>query len=367
MAFLKVETPEREIHGSSIRMSDLEPFVPWRMVILIGSKCDHGAFFGAFDRIAFSGYNTIIGKSRPQTDFSTHEGRPDMADEGTEPLDSCREDSKSSQAFCGSGQSGAAEKAAAASADLSGPPAANRHRLPSERSAITHHFMIAGHEGYLTVGLYRDNRSSFVTRHDVTAQKDAPPMLGPAQPLTLTFVESLVRSLGGSAMAEVLPESVLAKGDRMIAWWTPARRQQMFYENSEGKAVDLDGRLFPQPPLLWKVAYGELSIRALVEDRRPKGPTTLAVAPFWNLSDDGQVCTGTMRRPDSVSVAAIPAWEQGFYESAFTHANVGRLTRHEGGFKGLWSSLAGKRTGFPLDTLITLPQTLAQFVRGERF
>jgi ribonucleoside-diphosphate reductase alpha chain len=39
-------------------------------------------------------------------------------------------------------------------ADLSGPPAANRHRLQDERSAITHHFSIAGHEGYLTVGLY---------------------------------------------------------------------------------------------------------------------------------------------------------------------------------------------------------------------
>ncbi len=38
--------------------------------------------------------------------------------------------------------------------DLSGPPAANRHRLPDDRAGITHHFSIAGHEGYLTVGLY---------------------------------------------------------------------------------------------------------------------------------------------------------------------------------------------------------------------
>src|ERR1700692_1254169 len=38
--------------------------------------------------------------------------------------------------------------------DLSGPPAANRHRLPDERVGRTHHFSIAGHEGYLTVGLY---------------------------------------------------------------------------------------------------------------------------------------------------------------------------------------------------------------------
>jgi hypothetical protein len=73
-----------------------------------------------------------------------------------------------------------------------------------------------------------------------------------------------------------------------------------------------------------------------------------------------------MRRPESASVAAIRAWERGFYESAFTHANVGRLTRHVGGFEGLWTGLAGKRLRFPLETLIVLPQTLTQFVRGER-
>jgi len=32
----------------------------------------------------------------------------------------------------------------------------SRRRLPDERRAITHHFPIAGHEGYLTVGVYDD-------------------------------------------------------------------------------------------------------------------------------------------------------------------------------------------------------------------
>ncbi|MCL5034684.1 MAG: vitamin B12-dependent ribonucleotide reductase [Bacteroidetes bacterium] len=31
-----------------------------------------------------------------------------------------------------------------------------RHRLPDERSAVTHKFSIGGHEGYITVGLYED-------------------------------------------------------------------------------------------------------------------------------------------------------------------------------------------------------------------
>ncbi len=36
-------------------------------------------------------------------------------------------------------------------------PRAKRRRLPDERQAITHKFSVAGHEGYITVGLYEDN------------------------------------------------------------------------------------------------------------------------------------------------------------------------------------------------------------------
>ena len=214
--------------------------------------------------------------------------------------------------------------------------------------------------------VYYGNQTTFITKHEVLNQKNTAPTLGPAQPLTVAFVESLVRALGGGVAAEVLPDNILAKGDRMIAWWTPAQRRQMFYQHSEGKAADLNGRIFPQPPLVWRVADGQLKIRALAQNKRPVATTKLAVAPYWNLSDCGSVCTGSMRRPDSASVATISDWERGFYESAFTHANVGRLTRHEGGFEGLWSSLTGKRRLFPLETLLLLPETLAQFVREER-
>jgi PRTRC genetic system protein B len=216
--------------------------------------------------------------------------------------------------------------------------------------------------------VYAENRNStFITRHAVSLRTDGPPTLGPAQPLTVAFVESLVRSLGGETNAEVLPENVLARTERMLCWWSPTQLRQMFYENSEGKAAALNGRVFPQPPLVWRVADGELKIRALMENKRPIASTQLAVAPFWNLSESGEVCTGSMRRPAGASVSSIPEWEKGFYESAFTHANIGRITRHAGGFERLWSSLAGKRKHFPMDSLIVLPQTLAQFVRNERY
>ena len=47
-----------------------------------------------------------------------------------------------------------ATPAGAEGQNLSAPPRAVRHRLPEERMSLTHKFSIAGHEGYITVGLY---------------------------------------------------------------------------------------------------------------------------------------------------------------------------------------------------------------------
>ena len=43
---------------------------------------------------------------------------------------------------------------AAAPAITNGPPAAVRRKLPDERQSLTHKFAVAGHEGYIHVGLY---------------------------------------------------------------------------------------------------------------------------------------------------------------------------------------------------------------------
>jgi PRTRC genetic system protein B len=211
--------------------------------------------------------------------------------------------------------------------------------------------------------IYCQNRNAaFITRHQVLRDNSGTPSLGPARSLTVSFVEDLTRSLGGRTAAEILPDNILAKTDRMIAWWTPRQHRQMFYQNAEKKSEELNGRIFPQPALVWRAQDGELKIRALKQNQRPSAETKLAVAPFWNLSDDGTLCTGSMRRPTGSSAATVALWERGFYESAFTHANVGRLTRHPGGFNALWSGLAGKRKAFPADSLIELPETLQQFI-----
>ncbi len=72
-----------------------------------------------------------------------------------------RDGCKKSQPLSAAGTSTAsAEKAAVAVAqaeqDPNAPPRAVRHKLPQERVSITHKFEVGGHEGYITVGLYKD-------------------------------------------------------------------------------------------------------------------------------------------------------------------------------------------------------------------
>jgi ribonucleoside-diphosphate reductase alpha chain len=60
-----------------------------------------------------------------------------------------RDGCKASQPFeTGKGRAGAP----------GGPRGPTRERLPDERQALTHHFSVGGHDGYVTVGLYPDGR-----------------------------------------------------------------------------------------------------------------------------------------------------------------------------------------------------------------
>ncbi len=56
------------------------------------------------------------------------------------------------------GQTAGSAERAAAKAEGAPPPTPVRRRLPDERKAITHKFDIAGHEGYITVGLFEDGQ-----------------------------------------------------------------------------------------------------------------------------------------------------------------------------------------------------------------
>lgn len=203
----------------------------------------------------------------------------------------------------------------------------------------------------------------FATMHEVIHDQHGP-RLAQGQLVTLDILCELLVHLGKSVPVEILPEHVLVRTAEMIVWWTPAAERRMFFSDRGGDAAlrKLNAQHYPHPALLFKVSGTQLCIRALARNERPSAKTPLFLAPYWNCSDDGVVCLGSMRIPRSKSVQAIYGWEKSFFNSAFSHAHSkSKQTNFPEGVLAMWLSLLGKKE-FPVNYLVDTQQTLAEFV-----
>lgn len=230
----------------------------------------------------------------------------------------------------------------------------NRHEFVLKRALLVYEDQLS-------------RREQFVTVHDVIREGSAPAQsgLGPGRLLTTAFLKHLCRGLERRGQAIILPENVLACTSDLLMWWTPQRQHRMFFSDGAEDRRELNGRACPHPALVWLVRHGRLSLRALDQSIRPRPATALMIAPYWNTEPSrGDVCEGDMRRPRETAVSNMLEWEEGFFNSRFTHpSGMGKLTNHPGGFIELWTELADKQQ-FPSRYLIPAKQTLQQMV-GE--
>jgi PRTRC genetic system protein B len=212
--------------------------------------------------------------------------------------------------------------------------------------------------------VYHEGNRAFATLHEVKSRPDGSPYLCAGQSVTTGFLEVLAHGLGASMAPEVLPGNVVARTPEMIAWWSPAQRRIMFFGGESPEATKLNGKTYPHPPLVFMIYRHELFVRALIENRRPNPETRLRNAPYWNTDGHGRVCLGSMRVPEDVNVSTIPAWENAYFASEFTHpSGAVRLTTHPGGFLVLWSDLVGRQR-FPVRFLADARQTFREFIEA---
>jgi ribonucleoside-diphosphate reductase alpha chain len=97
------------------------------------------------------------GKAAPEVDVKTLEGKISEKIEVTAKsiLDATNAFTAALATLTASaGNAMRSDSPSAQDQDHNAPPRAIRHRLPEERASLTHKFGIAGHEGYITVGLY---------------------------------------------------------------------------------------------------------------------------------------------------------------------------------------------------------------------
>jgi PRTRC genetic system protein B len=207
---------------------------------------------------------------------------------------------------------------------------------------------------------------AFASLHRVKQDDSGVPYLAPGESLTTAFVRSLAQGLGAQVKPEIFPEYVLARTRDLLVWWSQPEQKVMFFGGTDQEARKINGLLFQHPALVFKVFDKNLFVRAVATSSRPRPETHLKTAPYWNTDSRGLVCAGSMRVPESSDIASIPAWQDAYFQSQFTHAaGAVRLTSHPGGFIGLWRSLAG-RNRFPVQYLTDAGETLQEFVaRGN--
>ena len=209
----------------------------------------------------------------------------------------------------------------------------------------------------------------FITYHGVTPadiENGLPSSIGPAQPLQRKFLKSLARSMSPAIQTEFLPENVLARDEYQMVWWAPVCHRPMLFNVMSDKAGEykaLSGKTFPHPALLFSASRNCLSVRALRENKRPAPSTELMVAPYWNVSENGYVCLGSMKHPKHTSVTVIPGWENGFFDSAFSHPNTPLLTLYPKGLTALWKKLADSQRAYPVHQLVPAKQSLRDFLK----
>jgi PRTRC genetic system protein B len=214
----------------------------------------------------------------------------------------------------------------------------------------------------------RDGKIVYGTAHPVSARGNAKrAAIGAGRPIDRSALLSCLVDLSESnaQKAEFLPETVLGVSQNSITWWCrPAMRRVFFDCHEIGKRT----ALVPHPGLVFHAASSGFRVFALKDHSRPTLNSTLHEPPYFNTWDLGKICIGTAHVPKRIDVASIAGWESGFFDSAFTHPNVGgkRVNHSKGPFAFWKAMLDGKfAEQFPQRVLIPVETTLADLIGGN--
>ena len=217
--------------------------------------------------------------------------------------------------------------------------------------------------------LYEDRygKEIFATVHPVEIGKRGRPAIGAGRPVSRQGLVECFSALANSAAprASFLPATVLAIDPYAITWWMPPTMRRVFFDCEELGAVSA---VVPHPGLVFQAAMNGFRVFSLLGADRPTADTPLYEPPYFNTWDNGKICIGTAKVPVAITPADIPGWEDGFFNSAFTHPNYGKTrVAYQNGVYAFWrDALAGAfGESFPRETLLPMNYTLAALIGGQ--
>jgi len=149
-----------------------------------------------------------------------------------------------------------------------------------------------------------------------------------------------------------------------VVWYTPAVQQPLFFTEDLGIP---SGKKAWMPPLLWMASKRGLSIHALNTKRRPTLKTPLYRAPFFNTSNEGTVCMGTVQITVDKCQSLedfITFWQTHFFHSYFTH--LSGTSPIKGNLVSFWAKQIETGTAFPLEQLLRSKITIGGLINHKK-
>ena len=193
-----------------------------------------------------------------------------------------------------------------------------------------------------------------------------------AHPLSLKEMSALSELLQASQELQnnylqcksVIPPNLIytnCQNNGYAVWYTPPQETDLFFTDSLG----IPSGKTKIPALLWKATRERLQVFALKGKSKPNADTPLYYAPFFNLSQDGSVCMGTVNINIDRQTALeqfMYQWQSYFFNSYFTHT-LGHHRHCKGNLIELWQEQVGAGRNFPQDELIKNGRKLKDLIR----
>ena len=153
-------------------------------------------------------------------------------------------------------------------------------------------------------------------------------------------------------------QRILARGPNSVLWYAPPCRREIFFSCTNKNLQRYSGKVFPYPGLVFLARRDQLAVYA-VKARRPEAGTKLYHAPFWNISEHGQICLPSSARNRQHTPEE---WENIFYNSAFSHAGTSPANISRTPFAKLVAALIrSKAEKFPSAELVPAKIDIAKF------
>jgi PRTRC genetic system protein B len=144
-------------------------------------------------------------------------------------------------------------------------------------------------------------------------------------------------------------------------WHTPPQEVNLFFTDSLG----IPSGKAKIPALLWKATKESVQVHALKGKTKPTANTPLFYAPFFNLSQEGRVCMGTVNINIDRQTCLedfIALWESYFFNSYFTHT-LGNHRHCKGNLVELWQEQVIIGRDFPQEELVKNGRTLKDLIK----